>query len=179
MQCFYRNSFVIFIIIVIVVIINVIVGHLKSFQPQKPQFLSIKNNMGAMDQQTERHDQRYVATSKNRVSALIRALSLSLPICYCLFLSFSVSLFLCLYLYLYLPLSDSFYLFTCLFVCLFVSLSVYLFLSLFLSLTPHFPNHRENLFNLDNSDLIPFAPPSFVNPSFPAAGNTPSNRATN
>ena len=101
MQCFYRNSFVIFIIIVIVVIINVIVGHLKSFQPQKPQFLSIKNNMGAMDQQTERHDQRYVATSKNRVSALIRALSLSA------YLLLSISVFFCFPLSLSLSLSLS------------------------------------------------------------------------
>ena len=62
MQLFCRHSSI--IIIMIIVVFTYAVGQLKSFQPQKPQFLSFENNTGptkqptdrATDQPTDRHD---------------------------------------------------------------------------------------------------------------------------
>ena len=47
MQLFCRHSSIIIIMIIVVFIYAA--GHLKSFQPQKPQFLSFENNTGQTD----------------------------------------------------------------------------------------------------------------------------------
>ena len=52
MRLLRRYSFIIDVIIIVVVI--VLVGHLKSFQPQKPRFSSFENNTGQTDRRTDR-----------------------------------------------------------------------------------------------------------------------------
>ena len=51
MRLLRRHSFIIVIIIVVVVID--VVGHLKSFQPQKQRFSSFENNTGQTDGRTD------------------------------------------------------------------------------------------------------------------------------